>query len=601
MPDCIGDLFYIRYATVPLAACRDLMVRLDSAIRRMYMALLGKLITFIRRLILLVRIQIDARELAIRKPNTVWLPLRGSISEHETMRPGTFSLIPRRRTLLQLLSSVTSLSDQDRIKTVVLVIGSLGCGLARAQNIAAVIKKLREKGIKVIALLEDGGGTKEYLIALQADEIVLPPGQVLNLVGLRAEYILARGLLDKLAIEPEVLAMGKYKSAGEMLERKQLSRTARKMAEDLIEHTFQTLSSSLSERRGLKEADARDLLGRGPYRPEESKELGLIDSVLYPDELRKRLKDDGAKSIASQRILSMLQRPKAYRAMGNSQRLAIVYATGQILARSPGPFSDPVITPRSTVSILNQLRRNKNVKGVVLRVSSPGGSASASDAIWRAVRNLALKKPLIASFGDVAASGGYYIAMHAQSILAEPSTLTGSIGVVGGKLNFKGMYDKLGVNKESIVRGDHADLYSDVAGLSPKTREKLKSLLSGTYDEFVTKAADGRHKEPKELEKLAQGRVYTGGQALEAGLVDELGGLEQALIRLKELVGIPKDQTVLVAEFPRPKTPIEIIRGSQSDARILSMLPAEARRALHRLWCLTQDPIAALCLLDPPE
>ncbi|MDP8256526.1 MAG: signal peptide peptidase SppA [Candidatus Alcyoniella australis] len=565
------------------------------------MPIIARLTNFFRRLSLSLRIQLDQRYLSVRRPNTVWLPLRGSLPEHEIFRAGTLGLLPRRRTLLRLLSALASLADQSRVTTVVLTIGRLGGGLARVQNLADNVRRIRENKIKVIALLEHGASMREYLIALQADEIVLPPAQTLELVGLRSEYLLARGLLDKLAVEPEVLAVGKYKSAGEMLERTQLSDEAREMAEQLVDDTYDVLCRTLAERRGIDLERAAELLGNGPYRPQTALESGLIDAVLYPDELRSRLKGEGSRNIPAPRLLAALQRPRALRALGSNQRLAIVYASGQILTRSPGPLSDPAITPRAFAKIFKALRRDRNVRGVVLRVSSPGGSATASDIIWREAQLLAEKKPLVASFGDVAASGGYYIAMGARRIFAEPSSLTGSIGVVGGKLNLSGLYQKLGINKELITRGDNAWLYSDFVGLDERSREKLMELMRETYRDFVEKAAQGRGMQYEQIDQLAQGRVYTGSRALEVGLVDELGGLDDAVRHLKGLCNVPEEQPILIQEFPRPKTVKEMLRLSREDMRLSADLPEFVRRALARLSVFEHEPVATLCLFEPPE
>ncbi|MEQ8837592.1 MAG: signal peptide peptidase SppA, partial [Lacipirellulaceae bacterium] len=315
------------------------------------------------------------------------------------------------------------------------------------------------------------------------------------------------------------------------------------------------------------------------------KEAGLIDRLEYADEFRARLKDEYKAdklvyviNYAKKKIDTDFSGPmgmmKLFQAMmgGNSKKsasgpkIAIVYAVGPIMSGKSenDPFGGQTMGSTTIVKAINDAAADDNVKAIVLRVNSPGGSALASDLIWRATQ--ATDKPVVASMGDVAASGGYYISMGADKIFAEPGTVTGSIGVVGGKIAMGGLYDKIGMDTESISRGENSGIFSSTEKFTESERDAVESMMKRTYEQFTTKAAEGRGMEVDALEKLAKGQVYTGRVAKKIGLVDELGTLKDAVQEAKKLAGISADDDVQMKVLPKPENPFDAIFGVDTDA-----------------------------------
>ena len=343
----------------------------------------------------------------------------------------------------------------------------------------------------------------------------------------------------------------------------------------LLDDLYAQLLNHIAEsREGLTAESASDLIDRGPFTAEEALQEKLVDALQYYDELltalktaseneevqvvepgseRKRKVPDMNSFAGLMQLFSMLNPPQRSQPTSENQ-IALLYANGPILPSVESLFaSTPIITPNALKAAFEKARTDDSVQAVVLRVDSPGGSALASDLIWREVRLTQREKPVVVSMGDVAASGGYYIAMAAGTIVAHPSTLTGSIGVFGGKLNMKGLYNKVGLTKEIITYGQNSTLYSDYGGFTPTERERVEKLMKTIYEDFVGKAATGRNKSFAEIDEIAQGRVWTGQQAKALGLVDELGGLDTALSIAKEQAGFSADDEVNLIVLPKQK------------------------------------------------
>ncbi len=498
------------------------------------------------------------------------------------------------KTLQGLFKKLDALKTDDDLAGIIFKIEGVSLGWATLQEIRTELHEFRDTGKETIAYLESGGNA-EYLLAATMDRVVLMPTGSLNLTGLRAEVIFYKGLLDKLDIEADMLAMGKYKSGVEPYMRDGMSDEFRESMTALLDDLYAQLLNHIAESRdGISTETASDLINRGPFTAEEAKQEKLVDALQYYDELvttlktaskdeevqvvkpsfeRKRTVPDMNSFAGLMQLFSMLNPPQRARAAGENQ-IALIYASGPILPDIDSPFIPMLaITPKGLKKAFEKARTDDAVRAVVLRIDSPGGSALASDLIWREVMLTQREKPVVVSMGNVAASGGYYIAMAAGTIVAHPSTLTGSIGVFGGKLNLKGLYNKAGLTKEIITHGQNATLYSDYGGFTPTERERVEKMMKTVYEDFVNKAAAGRSKTFDEIDEIAQGRVWTGKQAQELGLVDELGGLDDALSIAKEQAGFAEDDKVNLIVLPKQRPLFEqlieqMIEGTEGSIQV---------------------------------
>ena len=504
--------------------------------------------------------------------------LNGTYADTKTISTfGTSST----KTLRGLFKKLDTLKDDDEIAGIILKIESVSVGWATLQEIRNKLHEFRGSEKETIGYLESGGNA-EYLLAAAMERVVLMPTGSLNLTGLRAEILFYKGLLDKLDIHADMLAMGKYKSGVEPYMRDGMSDAFRESMTALLDDLYAQLLVHIAESRDSITAEGvSDLVNRGPFTAEEAQQEKLVDALQYYDELldalktaspdadvqvvkpdydRKRKVPDMNSFAGLMQLLSMLNPPQRARTSTAENQIALIYADGPILPNIDSFLASmPAITPETLKEAFEKARTDDSVQAVVLRVDSPGGSALASDLIWREVILTQREKPVVVSMGDVAASGGYYIAMAAGTIVAHPSTLTGSIGVFGGKLNMKGFYNKVGLTKEIISHGQNATLYSDYGGFTPTERERVEKMMQTVYKDFVSKAAAGRNKSFGEIDEIAQGRVWTGKQAKALGLVDELGGLDTALSIAKEQAGFADDDEVNLIVLPKQKPFLEEI------------------------------------------
>lgn len=476
------------------------------------------------------------------------------------------------KTLRGLLKKLDALKNDDEIAGVIFKIGNIGIGWASLQELRNKLGEFQDAKKEMIAYLESGGNA-QYLLATAMDKIVLMPAGNLNLIGLRSEILFYKGLLEKLDVEADMLAMGEFKSGIEPFTRDSMSDAFRQSMTDLLDDLYiQMLEKIADGRDEITPEIASELIDRGPFTAKEAQEAKLVDTLQYYDELLNVINETPDTEVAKQddktkrkvpdmnsftgmmQLLRMLNPPQRAKDRPAENQLALIYASGPILPDFDSPFSTmSMITPKTLKKALEKARSDNAIKAVVLRVDSPGGSAIASDLIWREVVRTQREKPVIVSMANYAASGGYYISMAAGTIVAQPGTLTGSIGVFGGKLNLKGLYNKVGLTKEIITHGQNATLYSDYGSFTETERERVEKMMKTIYEDFVTKAADGRQTTFDEIDAVAQGRVWTGKQAKELGLVDELGGLETALAIAKKDAGLTDEDRVDIIVLPEQK------------------------------------------------
>ncbi len=516
--------------------------------------------------------------------------------------------------LTNLVLQFRKAKADKRIKAIILDINMSGAGWGKAEEIREAIADFRSSGKPVYAYLEYALN-KEYYIATACDRIyVSPPGE-LFINGLAADVMFFRGSLDKLGVYPDMYQIGKYKSAGDMFTRKEMSDAHREYINSLLDDLFKRYVEAIAKTRGKSPDDVRAIIDNAPYNAAKAKDVGLIDSAAYRDEIEKELKTKlGYKETDKLRVVAGSEyRGVTPESLGldKGERIAVIYATGEIgSGRSENsPSGDQSIGSDTVSKALNDARDDTTIKAIVLRVDSPGGTSLASDIIWHAVESAKEKKPVVVSMADVAASGGYYISAGASKIVAEPSTITGSIGVVAGKPVVKGFYDWIGVSNEYVLRGKHAGMFRETEKFTPDERAKFEEWINNTYyNDFVPKVAKGRAKNVEFIDSVGQGRVWTGAQGRERGLVDEFGGLERAVEVAKQLANIPADKGVQRVILPYPTTLLqELLSGGgdyasaelQQKQAVLAAMPEDARRAFRYLALMDKMKSGQSMLLMP--
>ena len=464
---------------------------------------------------------------------------------------------PGRDDLFTLVTVLRWAREDPAVRGVLVRCGSLRAGWAKVQELHRQLLALREAGKRVWVYLSHGG-VHEYLLASAADQISLAPAGTLEVTGLASEVTFVASLLQKLGIVAEVVQLGRYKSAAETFTRSDMSADHREMVGGLVRNLYDQIVDAVAAGRGRPAADVAALLERGPFVAQEARDAGLVDVLEYADDAEARLVEacDGAAVIDKAAYLARRERtlrPAVLR--GGPARIAFVRVSGSIKTGDsiPGPEAAAACGVDSVARDLAEIRDRRDIAAVVVRIASPGGSGLASDLIWHEVDRTRRSKPVVVSFGDTAASGGYYVGVAADVVLAEAGTITGSIGVLAGKAVLQGLYNRVGITKEVVARGRHAALHSDYLPLNDADRERLRAEAEHFYAQFVDRVARGRHLSHAAVEAVAQGRIWTGRQAVERGLVDRLGGIESALRDARILAGMGADDAVRVEHYPRTR------------------------------------------------
>lgn len=545
-----------------------------------------------------------------KKLSVAHIEIKGGYSEGSGA-PGLFGDVIE--TLGSGLQRLDKAARDESLDAVILHIDGPSIGWAKLNELRVGIQKMRAKGRKVYAWMETTD-TKSYLVASACDQIVMPESGMVMLPGLRAEVTFYKNLFDMLSIQPQMLRVGEFKSAAEPYSRSEMSPAFREEMEAILDDYYRQIVETISSSRNLTADQVKAAIDTGLHSAGDAKKLGLIDVVGYEDSLEKLIKGAdkdaevkitkgyGKKKIDTDfsgftgmaKMMNLLMGVEPTTRKSTAAKIAIINATGAIMSGSS--MSDPFFgeeTMGSTtmVKAIRQARDDSTVKAVVLRVDSPGGSALASDLMWHELETLEGKKPFIVSMGDTAASGGYYIAMGADRIFAEPGTLTGSIGVVGGKIALEKFFAKFGVTTSIIQRGKNSGVLSVTTPFSESEQVAMQKMLNDIYAQFTTKAAAGRKMEVDKLEKLARGRVYTGAQALQLGLVDELGTLADAIAYAKKAAGLDPDTKMERLDLPKPTSPFEALFGPidpsstrlSSTSTLLQHLPPEVAAPLRGL------------------
>jgi protease IV len=509
---------------------------------------------------------------------------------------------PGRPLLRDVIDAIDRATDDPRVTGLVARFGDGELGLAAAQELRDAILRFRAKGKRTVAYADSFGefdsGTRSYYLASAFQDIWLQPLGLVGLVGLRAEEPFFRGTLDLLGIVPRFDHREQYKSAVDPLTEKAMTDPDREQISALLNSVYGQIVHGIATDRKLDEGAVRALVDKGPLLAQEALDAHLITHIGYSDQAMAALglaPSGDKRAMSLTRYLSAAGRPHQ-----SGPKIALIYANG-LITRGNGGDSTFVGSGEAGADALvrafRMAERDPDVRAIIFRIDSPGGSAVASESIWReTLRAKEAGKKLIVSMGDVAASGGYYIAAAADKIVADPTTITGSIGVLGGKVLLNGLLDKIGASESSVDVGANADLFSSFADFSPEQNQRFEAFLDDVYSGFKDRVAKGRKMDPAAVEAVAKGRIWSGEDAKAKGLVDELGGYDTAIALAKQETGIPPTSDVTIKIYPPPESPIGAL-----IARLTGREPTgSAETAIERTFAALQPLLVELEWLSDP-
>jgi len=510
-------------------------------------------------------------------------------------------LAPTPMTLRDLVETLDRASRDGAVAGLVARIGATPVGLAQTQEIRGAIQRFRASKKFAVAFSETfgeiGGGNVSYYLATAFDEIWLQPSGDVWLTGIALKSPFIRGTLDKLAVTPTGGQRYEYKNAANFYTETKFTPAHREAMERLKESWFSQIVRGISEGRKLTPERVRAAVDRGPFLGREALEAKLVDSLGYRDEVLEHAiaRAAGAELVGLARYRKQIGDPHG------QHTLALVYGVGPVVrgrSDTNSTLDSVTMGSDSVTAALRAATEDPKVRAILFRVDSPGGSYVASDTIWREVaRARRARKPVVVSMGNLAGSGGYFVAMNADKIVAQPATITGSIGVFGGKFVLSGLFEKIGLSFDEVHSGENALFWDPNRDFSPSERARFDAWLDRVYDDFTSKAAEGRHLSKQRVLQIARGRIWTGEDAKELKLVDELGGFDKAVELAKRAAGIPETDTVVLETFPRPKTFFESVRapfgrepeeetGTEASAELVVRAVRSIQPLLRRLRAL---------------
>ena len=554
-------------------------------------------------LIAVLSLRISSLPPRVKSPTTVVLDLKDEIVEvNPTDLPARLLQGGLKPTLRYVDETLEKAAADPRVVAVVVRLRSPEIGWAKADELRSALARFRSSRKKLYCHMISGS-LRDYFIATACEQVIMQPVGLLEVKGMRAESLFLKGTLDKLGVQAELVHTGAYKTYSDTFTQKAMTPEHREMVNWLVDSLYGTALKAISEARKKPVGQVRAIIEAGPYTAPAARQAGLIDQLLYEDQVYDLIKNaDRGRRFNKMSARQYAEVPASDAGLQSGPKIGVVYAVGDITSGDGG--TDPLsgeqnMTAANMTRLLGQARDDASLKAVILRIDSPGGDALASDTIWRAVNDLHSRKPLVISMSDVAGSGGYYIAASGDPIVAGAGTLTASIGVVHGKINIHGLYDKLGITKDGVTRGPNATLDSDYVPYTPQQWQIVGRLADDMYKVFKGKVAAARKMKIEDVERLAGGRVFTGEQAKQKGLVDELGGLQRAVELAKQKAGIPAGRRVELVVFPHPRSLFEIImeRGQSAEVRLPALpvaLVPEALRLLSAARILNSGRPAAL-------
>ncbi|MCI0485414.1 MAG: signal peptide peptidase SppA [Blastocatellia bacterium] len=474
--------------------------------------------------------------------------------------------------LRDIVDALEKAGTDDRVAGLVAKIGAAPMGMAQVQEIRDAVKAFRARNKFAIAYSETfgevGPGSGAYYLATAFDSIKLQPSGDIGLTGIIMESPFVSGTLEKLDVKPRMDHRYEYKAAMNMFTEKKFTAPHRESMEKVMNSWFGQMTRAIAEARKLSEEQVRALVDKGPFLGKEAVDAGLIDGVAYRDEVyseAKKKAGDGASFLYLKKYLERAGRPHV-----SGQTIALIYGVGGVQRGHSGfdpVFGDVSMGSDTVAAAFRAAIEDTSVKAILFRVDSPGGSYVASDTIWReTIRAKEAGKPVIVSMGDLAGSGGYFVAMAADKIVAQPGTITASIGVLGGKMVTTGFWDKTGISWDEVHVGANATMFTGTKDYTPAEWAEFQSWLDRVYEDFTSKVAEGRKLPKEKILEIAKGRIWSGEDAKELGLVDELGGFPVALKLAKAAAGIPEGENVRLKVFPAKKSTLDVFFGESPDS-----------------------------------
>lgn len=542
-----------------------------------------------------VGIVLFSRARAVPGRTLIEVDLDGAVAEHVPDDPVARVILRRQLTVRDLVDALERAGGDERVLGLIARLGNAPLGLGRAQEIRDAVVRFREKGKLAIAFAETFGelspANASYYLATGFDEIHLQPSGDVNLTGIRLESPFIKGTLEKIGVRYHGDHRHEYKNALNMYTESRFTPPHREAMEAVKQSVFDQLVRGIAERRRIPADEVRRLVDRGPFLGKEALDARLVDRLSYRDEAYEAAKKRAGEGVKLLSLRAYLER--AGRPHRTGKTLALVYAVGGVTRGKSrfDPIQGGVTMGSDTVAgALRKAIQDEDVKAIVLRIDSPGGSYVASDAIWReTVRARQAGKPVIATMGTVAASGGYFVAMAADKIVAHPGTITGSIGVLAGKPVATAFFEKIGLSFDHVQAGANAGMFSFTEDYTPLGWARLQALLDRIYVDFTAKVAEGRKLDRGRVHEIARGRIWTGEQAKRLGLVDELGGLPTAIRLAKQAAGIPDAEKVRLRVFPeRRKLPFEELLLGEEEPESSE---AEAAVAVLRRTLEAAEPV----------
>lgn len=483
-------------------------------------------------------------------------------------------------TIRDFWTSLRAAAKDNRIKAVLLQPRDIAAGWGKLQEIRQELVDFKKSGKPVYAYLQRPG-TRAYYLATVADKVFISPDDMLEVKGFGLEEMYFKSTLDKLGVSVQVDHIGRYKDAGDIFTRGNMTPETREVLGQVLDQIYGDFCASVAQGRHKSPDDIRSLIDMGPFEATQAKASGLVDELAYEDQVYADLKK--RTGVSDLNKLSIRTYFKA--APGRGDRIALLVGEGDIVTGDPEGTvrSGDNISSVSFEKTIRQVREDGNIKGVILRVNSPGGDAVASDEILHELKLLSAAKPLVISMSDVAASGGYFISLTGDSIISYPNTITGSIGVLYVRPNLHGLYDKLGIQTDALKRGRLADMDFPDVPLSDAAQQKLHESIQATYQSFVGKVASARKKTYEQIDTIAQGRVWMGTQARENGLVDQLGGLDQAIATVRQRAHLPLSGDTNLVTFPPRRSLLDVLATSASDMSAEAAVETRLRKTVPGL------------------
>lgn len=530
------------------------------------------------------------------RPETVLsLEIEGDIPDQAPQQPLLKLVGGPAVTVTDIVEGLDRARTDPRINGVDLRVSESTMNMAKIQEIREKILELNRAGKFSVAQLEFATN-RSYYLASACQTVFLLPKSVLLVRGMMASTTFFRGALDKLGIYPDLYHIGEYKNASNVFTEKKYTQAHREATEALLEDWYSEFLRGVAEARRLKPEDVKTTVEKGPLASQEALAARLVDQLGYADQEREFVNQKNHGSTNRLRLREYLRRTERQSRL----KLAVIYAAGLILPGRSGndPLGESVMGSDTIAEQFSRARDDASIKAVVLRVDSPGGAAFSSEVIRRELEITKRLKPVVVSMSDVAASGGYWISMSANKIVAEPGTITGSIGVIAGKFNLRGLFDKLGLSTDYVATTENATLEWPLQSFTPAQRESLLRLMRDDYDSFVRRVAEDRHLKIEAVERIARGRVWTGERARELGLIDEIGGLHTAIAEAKKLARIPQGKKVSLVFLPPPKSLFERIIDLLGSARVRSPA-ASVKDWLARIESLARQPVWAVLTTVP--